>query len=100
MTRIEAMKLTDKEINQRLNELSKLLDMNVDWEKNYDEYCMLNSISNERYRRSNIGQFEEFFFNKIQGKDYEEIDSETWDWYSDWHKDMFGYRPKSTDKDW
>lgn len=61
---------------------------------------MLNSISNERYRKSNIGQFEEFFFTKIYGKEWEEIDGETWDCYSDWHKDVFGYRPKSTDKDW
>ena len=29
-----------------------------------------------------------------------EIDGEILDSYSDWHKDMFGYRPRSTDKDW
>lgn len=30
MIREEALKLSDKEINQRLNELSKLLDMDID----------------------------------------------------------------------
>lgn len=100
MTREEALKLSDKEINQRLNELSKLLDMDTDWDKNYDEYCMLNAISNERYREENIEKFEQFFYKNIHCKEWEDINDETWDCYSDWHKDMFGYRPKSTDKDW
>ena len=100
MTRVEAIKLTDKEINDRLNELSKLLDMDIDWDKNYDEYCLLNSISGERYREENVEAFEKFFFKHIYSKEWNQIDGETWDYYSDWHKDMFGYRPKSTDKDW
>jgi hypothetical protein len=29
----------------------------------------------------------------IEGKTWEEIDQDTWGWYSDWHKEVFGYRP-------
>lgn len=100
MTRAEAINLTDEEIYNKLNDLSKLLEMGIDWDTNYDEYCLLNSISEERYRDSNITDFEEFFFKNIYGKDWKDIPAEIWDMYSDWHKDMFGYRPRSTDKDW
>ena len=100
MTRAEAMNLTDAEIFSKLNDLSKLLEMGIDWDTNYDEYCLLDSIYDERYRASNIANFEEFFFNNIDGKEWKDIPSEIWDMYSDWHKDVFGYRPRSTDKDW
>ena len=100
MTRAEAIKLTDNEINNRIGELSRLLDMGTDWDKNYDEYCLLNSISNERYHTKYIKQFEEFFYKNIYGKEWNEVDPDILDSYSDWHKDMFGYRPRSTDKDW
>ena len=100
MTREEAIKLTDNEINNRIGELSRLLDMGTDWDKNYDEYCLLNSISDERYRNKYMKQFEDFFYKNIYGKEWNEIDGDILDTYSDWHKDMFGYRPRSTDKDW
>ena len=100
MIRAEAINLTDNEINNRIGELSNLLDMGADWDKNYDEYCMLNSILDERYRKKNIESFEKFFFEHIYGKEWNEIDPDILDSYSDWHKDMFGYRPRSTDKDW
>ena len=100
MTRAEAIKLTDKEITERLSQLSNLLDMDIDWDKNYNEYCLLNVISDERYRARYLKQFEEFFYKHIYAKEWTEIDPEILDSYSDWHKDMFGYRPRSTDKDW
>ena len=100
MTREIAITLTTKEIGERVDELSKLLDMNIDWDKNYDEYCMLNNILDERYREENIESFEKFFFKHIYAKEWNEIDPEVLQSYSDWHKDMFGYRPRSTDKDW
>lgn len=100
MTRAEAIKLTDDEIYTRVRELSNLLDMDIDWDKNYNEYCLLNSISEERHRNKYIKEFEEFFYKNIYGKEWNEIDENILDSYSDWHKDMFGYRPRSTDKDW
>ena len=100
MTREVALKTDSREISKRVDELSRLLDMSIDWDKNYDEYCMLNSILDERYREENIEAFEKFFFKHIYAKEWNEIDPEILQSYSDWHKDMFGYRPRSTDKDW
>ena len=100
ITRTEALKLTDKELNARIDELSYFLDRNIAWDKNYKEYCMINNILDNRYREENMEAFEKFFFKNIYGKEWNEIDGEILDSYSDWHKDMFGYRPRSTDKDW
>ena len=100
MTRNEALKLTSEEIYTRVRELSHLLDMGIDWDKNYNEYCMLNSILDNRYREENMEAFEKFFFKHIYGKEWNEIDPDILDNYSDWHKDMFGYRPRSTKIDW
>lgn len=100
MTREIALKTDSREITNRVYELSHLLDMNIDWDKNYDEYCMLNNILDERYREENIEAFEKFFFKHIYAKEWNEIEPEILDTYSDWHKDMFGYRPRSIDKDW
>jgi hypothetical protein len=74
--------------------------MDIDWDKNYDEYCLLNAILDDRYRKENMEAFEKFFFEHIYAKEWSEIDADILDSYSDWHKDMFGYRPRSTDKDW
>ena len=102
MTKAEALKKTSKEINSRVNELSKTLDtvMGDEWDIAYEEYCTLNSILSARYCEENLERFEAYFFKHIYGKTWEELDYDAWDFYSDWHKDMFGYRPKSTDKDW
>ena len=100
MTREVALKTDSREISKRVDELSHLLDMAIDWDKNYDEYCMLNNILDERYREENIGAFEKFFYKHIYAKEWNEIDPEILQSYSDWHKDMFGYRPRSADKDW
>ena len=37
--------------------------------------------------------FEKFFFNHIYGKEWNEIDGDILCSYSDWHKDVFGFRP-------
>lgn len=105
MTREVALKTDSKVINERVRELSKILDTlfcgdDERWSSTYNEYCMLNNILDQRYREENMEAFEKFFFKHIYGKHWNEIDPEILDSYSDWHKDMFGYRPRSTDKDW
>ena len=105
MTREVALKTDSKVLAERSRELSKMLDTmfygdDARWDSTYNEYCMLNSILDERYREENIEAFEKFFFKHIYGKKWNEIEPEILDSYSDWHKDMFGYRPRSTDKDW
>ena len=59
----------------------------------YDE-----AAEEERYRRENEPKIREYFSKYFEGKTWEEIGNdeeliERWDWYSDWHKDVFGYRP-------
>lgn len=105
MTRDVALKTDSKVLAERSRELSKILDTlcygdDARWDSTYAEYCMLNDILDERYREENIEKFEEFFYKHIYGKEWKEIEPEILDTYSDWHKDMFGYRPRSTDKDW
>ena len=91
-------------LKARVNELSKKLDTiwcgSPEWDTTYDEYCKINAELDRRYKEENIEKFEQFFYKHIYGKKWSEIDSEILDSYSDWHKDMFGYRPRSTDKDW
>lgn len=88
--------MTNAEINERIRELCVILDKgNTDeWDDAYDEYIELNAILDERYREENQEAFDAFYAKHIQGKRREEIDDDTWSAYSDWHKDMYGFRPK------
>ena len=90
--------MTTSEINARVRELSSILygDCTTEaWDEAYKEYFKLNSILDERYREENQAAFDAFYAEHIEGKSWEEIDPEDWQWYSDWHKDMYGFRPKS-----
>jgi hypothetical protein len=89
--------MSDTEINERINELSNILNGAVDerWDGAYNEYCKLRAIQDERYRTENQVKFNAFYEKHIKGKAWEEIDQEAWDFYSDWHKDMYGYRPRT-----
>ena len=48
---------------------------------------------NEKYRRENEPKIREYFAKYIEGRTFNNIDPQDWDFYSDWHKDVFGYRP-------
>lgn len=89
--------MTTAEINNRIRELTAILDgyAEGDWNKAYSEYCELTAILDERYRAENQASFDAFYEKHIKGKAWEEIDPEAWSFYSDWHKDMYGFRPKS-----
>ena len=52
-----------------------------------------NPESDEEYFESNIKEFEAFYDAHIKGKAWEELCPGDWDIYSDWHKDLYGYRP-------
>lgn len=94
--------MTNEEINARLGELSKILDMGItpQWDEAYDEYMTLSAILEERYRDENMDDFIRFFQNHIEGKSFNEVDPDIFNTYSDWHKDMFGYRPRTMERDW
>ena len=91
--------MTDAQINKRVKELTELLESPIDpeaWSDYYKEYCRLNAILDERYRERNQASFDAFYEKHISGKSWEEIDPEAWSFYSDWHKDMYGFRPRHT----
>jgi hypothetical protein len=90
--------MTTEKINQRIRELTALLESPLDpepWHEYYNEYNKLSAILDERYRAENQASFDAFYEKHIKGRSWEEIDQEAWDFYSDWHKDMYGYRPRT-----
>lgn len=54
----------------------------------YDE-----AAEEKRYREENEPKIREYFAEHFEGKTWDNIDPERWDFYSDWHKDVFGFRP-------
>lgn len=63
------------------------------WNAAYATFSALSEISDNEYYEENIDKFNAWVKEHISGKSYEEIDPDTWSFYSDWHKDMFGVRP-------
>lgn len=99
MMNYEAMNaMTTEAIKKRTHDLTFLLESPIDpetWHEYYKEYQSLTAILDERYRAENQSAFDSFYAKHIEGKSWSEIDPEAWDTYSDWHKDMYGFRPHS-----
>lgn len=90
--------MTTADLNARVRLLDDVLmgDCTTEvWENAYKERCKITAILDERYRAENQSAFDAFYAKHIEGKSWEEIDPEAWSFYSDWHKDMYGFRPKS-----
>ena len=47
----------------------------------------------QKYREENEPKIREYFERNFAGKEWKDINPDDWSWYSDWHKDVFGYRP-------
>lgn len=88
--------MSTADIRTRVRELSNVLNgcVGETWDAVYEEYCTLSAVLNERYREENQPAFDAFYAKHIKDKTWEEIHPADWDFYSDWHKDMFGFRPK------
>lgn len=88
--------MSKQELNARVDELSKILDMGISdkWDDAYTEYMTINDELDRRYREENQAAFNAYYNKYIKGKTFEEIGPETFSFYSDWHKDMYGYRPR------
>ena len=56
------------------------------WSAYYEIYCWYNAVDDEEYREENMAEFKAYEA-RMNEPDFD------WDYYSDWHKDMFGYRP-------
>ena len=89
--------MTTSAINSRIRELSNILDTvppcEDAWDAAYSEYKKLSAVLDERYREEHQAEFDAFYEKHIKGKKWEDIDPDAWDCYSDWHKDMYGFRP-------
>ena len=59
----------------------------------YASWSMLYSIEDEEYYERNIESFRKWEEEHILSRSYDEITADDWGFYSDWHKDMYGYRP-------
>ena len=66
-----------------------------EWDKAYNRYCELCAKEQEEYKAENIDNLKKFYDKYIAGREWKDIDGDAWDWYSDYHKDVFGYRPKT-----
>ena len=73
------------ELDRKLEELMYSEDRGA-WKETYEQYTFLNSIMDEIYREENYDKFREYEL-RMNEPDFD------WDYYSDWHKDMYGYRP-------
>ncbi len=93
----QMLNMTNAELSARARELSDAMYVATGavWDDLYKEYVNINDVLDERYREENQAAFDAFHAKHIEGKSWEEIDPEDWGFYSDWHKDMYGFRPKS-----
>ena len=82
------------ELKQRMDAIE--LEMNEGDFSHYDEWSRLNELEQEEYRSRELPEITKYFETYIKGKTWEELDRERWNWYSDWHKDVFGFRPRQT----
>lgn len=83
-----------KEQKARMKAIEEELEMGD--MTNYDEWADLYAAEREEYRERELPEIIKYFEEHIKGKSWEEIDRDRWDWYSDWHKDVFGFRPRQT----
>lgn len=84
---IKAMSKADrKALYERLNRILTRQECDMEWDEAYEIYNTLRYIEDEEYREENMEKFKAYEA-RMNEPDFD------WDYYSDWHKDMFGYRP-------
>ena len=81
--------MTREERNTLDNALNTILEgrMCAEWHSAYEVYNTLRAIEDAEYYAKNIDSFREYETHMGE-PDFD------WDFYSDWHKDMFGFRPR------
>lgn len=77
--------------------LSELLDMigygYEDEPAIIEAYERLDAEFQRQYYEENVDKLWDFYHTYIEGKAASDIDPEDWDWFSDYHKDVYGFRP-------
>lgn len=87
MDQIKAMSKEERrEFRNSLNEILNTQSCDEEWDVAYRQSNLLWAIEDEEYREDNWEKFREYEL-KMHEPDFD------WGFYSDWHKDMFGYRP-------
>lgn len=72
----------------------KTVDDFIQWMFVNEPEMLYDRVAEEqRYREENEPKIREYFHKYIEGRTFSQIDPHDWDFYSDWHKDVFGYRP-------
>ena len=93
----EDIKAMDSEArNELYNDVVAILDRQptgVQWDLAYEVFNDITAVNDAEYYEENIDRFNAWCKEHIWGKAWEDIDPETLDFYSDWYKDMYGYRP-------
>lgn len=84
-----------KECNRKLKEAQYT---GVGFDECYEQYSLVSAVMDDLYREENEPSIREYFAKYFEGKTWEEIRAdedlyERWGFYSDYHKDVFGYRP-------
>ena len=69
---------------EQRNELRTIVSDNYDDYR--EQYWLLHAVEDDEYREENMEKFLEYE-SHMNEPDFD------WDFYSDWHKDMYGYRP-------
>lgn len=72
---------------------AKDIDEVVDWLIAYPAKAKEIQAEEDRYFNEEEPKLRAYFKEHIEGKSWDEIDDDCWGWYSDWHKDVYGYRP-------
>ena len=75
---------------------SAYIDFSAEEVRDAEEIAFWARVEEEEraYYERNYKPFKEWVNANISGKSIEEIDPRTWDYYSDWHKDIYGFRPR------
>lgn len=83
-------KALDKQSRRRASDdIRNLMDIDPTsdmWSTYYEIYCWYTAVDDDEYREANMAEFKAYEA-RMNEPDFD------WDYYSDWHKDMFGYRP-------
>lgn len=88
--------MTQEQIN-RIEELENIMEVEgVANRAVYNEWEELCAIRDFEYRMKHEDDLKKFFDKYISGKSLNEISPENWDYYSDYHKEVYGFRPRQT----
>ena len=82
--------MTQDERDALYNALCAILDpqpCGEEWDDAYYVYCTLTNVWDEEYFEENIDAFKAYEA-RMGEPDFD------WGFYSDWHKDMYGFRPR------